>query len=767
MSILGINNIKTEADNKIPDNVGRLVNPEDVRETIKTVAESSFNRITDFYAIGLKPYFPARPYLAEEATIYNSGGGPQIFVANKSTTGTFKPADWDLVSDTHFRGSYISLVALQTALPTASIGDTAHVNAGVGVNAELYLWDSEEGWVLSGSVGGVTSFNSRVGAVIPQSGDYTTNEVAEGANLYYTSARFNTAFSGKTTTDLAEGTNLYYTSARFNAAFSGKTTTDLAEGTNLYYTSGRFDTAFASKITGGAKTIAFSSGTGALSFDTDFTFDTTNKNLALGAKISQVYAETGSASFTLTNGTTAINAGVITYNANTVIKVGDTVTGTGLASFSLVYEIISPTSARLSNHCISANTGVTFTVIPSHVGAYFKYSFTKTPNNQLGAAVIIEATSNDISRGLIVINRDGASSNQVATEIMAKGNHLWLTAPDNVGNLGTTWYLESGSGSGTSQGNFGFGKVVSGTRTSLFQITQGNQMQWAGTSSITSSANLGFQASTQVVVGKSNATVTPTSGNTRYMLVGIENTTSASYYWNPTTGSATLEMVLIQPNVTQSGSATGGVSLLKLSPVVGGIASGGYLRGFESDINDGTGTRHQLYLSGTANSYINSTQTGFGTLSPSTGSLVDFYSTTRAVCLTSLTSSTIATLSTIRDGAIAYQNDGTKGFYGRVNGAWVSIGGATPLRASKACTAEDGGTISAWSGTTDYTYTFTVTGAAVGQNVIINLDNAMASAISTNSFWPFAWVSAANTVKVRVRVATYVALSGNITIAVI
>lgn len=78
---------------------------------------------------------------------------------------------------------------------------------------------------------------------------FSTTDLAEGANLYYTSARFNTAFSGKTTTDLAEGTNLYYTAARFNTAFAGKTTSDLSEGTNLYYTAARFNTAFAAKST--------------------------------------------------------------------------------------------------------------------------------------------------------------------------------------------------------------------------------------------------------------------------------------------------------------------------------------------------------------------------------------------------------------------------------------------------------------------------------------------------------------------------------------
>ena len=70
----------------------------------------------------------------------------------------------------------------------------------------------------------------------------TTTNLSEGTNLYYTQARFDTAFTAKSTTDLGEGTNLYYTQARFDTAFTAKTTDDLGEGsTNLYYTDARVD----------------------------------------------------------------------------------------------------------------------------------------------------------------------------------------------------------------------------------------------------------------------------------------------------------------------------------------------------------------------------------------------------------------------------------------------------------------------------------------------------------------------------------------------
>ena len=69
----------------------------------------------------------------------------------------------------------------------------------------------------------------------------TTSDIAEGSNLYYTDARFDTRLATKTTSDVSEGSNLYYTDARFDTRLATKTTSDVSEGTNLYYTDARAD----------------------------------------------------------------------------------------------------------------------------------------------------------------------------------------------------------------------------------------------------------------------------------------------------------------------------------------------------------------------------------------------------------------------------------------------------------------------------------------------------------------------------------------------
>lgn len=67
--------------------------------------------------------------------------------------------DWQKTSEfgQYFLGKYTSLVALETAHPTAFDGAYAIIDAGIGTNAIEYLWDEEEGWVQGGGSDEVTT----------------------------------------------------------------------------------------------------------------------------------------------------------------------------------------------------------------------------------------------------------------------------------------------------------------------------------------------------------------------------------------------------------------------------------------------------------------------------------------------------------------------------------------------------------------------------------------------------------------------------------
>jgi hypothetical protein len=171
--------------------------------------------------------------------------------------------------------------------------DTDDLDEGV---TNLYFSNSRARLALSVTAGTGISYNNTTGvfnlAAIPNASlsnssitinsqsvalggsvTLTTTNIAEGTNLYWTDARFDSRFGTKTTTNLAEGTNLYYTQARFNSALAAKTTTDLAEGTNLYYTDARARLALSSSATG----LSYANNSGIFSLTAGYAIPTTVK----------------------------------------------------------------------------------------------------------------------------------------------------------------------------------------------------------------------------------------------------------------------------------------------------------------------------------------------------------------------------------------------------------------------------------------------------------------------------------------------------------
>lgn len=125
-----------------------------------------------------------------------------------------------------------------------------------------------------------------------------TLAVPENTNLYYTAARFNTAFSGKTTTDLAEGTNLYFTTARAQAAISGTLPISVVSGvvsisqasgsSNGYLSSTDWNTFNSKQAALNGTGFVKISGT-TISYDNS-TYLTTIEGITAGGELSGTYA---------------------------------------------------------------------------------------------------------------------------------------------------------------------------------------------------------------------------------------------------------------------------------------------------------------------------------------------------------------------------------------------------------------------------------------------------------------------------------------------
>ena len=163
-------------------------------------------------------------------------------------------------------GGTAGTVTLNVAVDDSSIeidSDALQVKASGITNA-----------MLAGSIANAKLTNSSVtinSNALSLGGTLTldTDDIGEGSsNLYYTQARFDSAFTAKSTSDLSEGTNLYYTDARFDTRLGTKDTGDLSEGTNLYYTDARARASISEDST----QLSYNSTTGVLSFtqgDTD------------------------------------------------------------------------------------------------------------------------------------------------------------------------------------------------------------------------------------------------------------------------------------------------------------------------------------------------------------------------------------------------------------------------------------------------------------------------------------------------------------------
>ena len=112
---------------------------------------------------------------------WNASSGVAVILNKPTALSQFsQDSTHRLVSDTekntwnsnsHFRGKYLTLAALQAAIPTANDGDYAEVDAGAGSSVQLYVYDAQDGWIGS-SAGAFTSVNGKSGPVIQL---YTTD----------------------------------------------------------------------------------------------------------------------------------------------------------------------------------------------------------------------------------------------------------------------------------------------------------------------------------------------------------------------------------------------------------------------------------------------------------------------------------------------------------------------------------------------------------------------------------------------------------------
>ena len=250
----------------------------------------------------------------------------------------------------------------------------------------------------------ILSYNSSTGVFTWNTP--TTTKIAEGTNLYYTTARANTDFdtrlATKTTTNLAEGTNLYYTTARANTDFdtrlATKTTTNLAEGTNQYFTTAR-----ARQSLSAGTGISYDSGTGVItntSINTDTTYTINASTTAGGANLNLAGSDS------TTDSVKFLGSGATTITRTDA----DTITVSSTDANTTYTQNISSTTGGANLNLVGSDSTTDTVKFASGTGVTVAYTDANTATVSIGQSV---ATSDDVTFGSVII--DGVITLNTAT----------------------------------------------------------------------------------------------------------------------------------------------------------------------------------------------------------------------------------------------------------------------------------------------------------------------------------------------------------------
>jgi hypothetical protein len=340
-------------------------------------------------------------------------GGDGSFTYD-NTTGTFSYTGPSAAQvRAHFSaGTGISLtdgaISINDSVATKTYADTAASNAVTSL--------------IDSAPGTLNTLNELAAALNDDANFATTVTTAIGTKLNTTdfTSTADTWLGTKSTTNLAEGTNLYYTTARQNTDFdtrlATKSTTNLTEGTNQYFTQARARESISIVDNNGAGSFAYNNTTGVLTY-------TGPTNTEIRNAFS---AGTG---ITITDGVVATTITQYTDTlARNAISVSD-VGGDGSLSYSNgVITYTGPSASEVRAH-FSAGTGITLTngSIATTITQY------TDADAQDAISVVDNGGDGSLSYNAGVISYTGPSASEVRAHFSA-GTGITLTN----GSIATT-----------------------------------------------------------------------------------------------------------------------------------------------------------------------------------------------------------------------------------------------------------------------------------------------------------------------------------------
>lgn len=184
-------------------------------------------------------------------------GTDPIYFTQFSGAGTYL-AGYGLYLDGNTFTANANVLASLTDLSTSVSTHSGLITGVHGVSGNV-VGTSDTQTLSNKTLGSSVSLGADIDAVntytIVNLQEPTSNQ--DAATKFYVDdaiSGVSNTISGLSTDDIAEGNNLYFTNARAEAAVSNLDTDDLAEGNNLYFTNARAEAAMVTPLTTGTQT---------------------------------------------------------------------------------------------------------------------------------------------------------------------------------------------------------------------------------------------------------------------------------------------------------------------------------------------------------------------------------------------------------------------------------------------------------------------------------------------------------------------------------
>ena len=239
--------------------LGDTTSTQTIRGMFSSGGDLTYDSATGNFTFDVEQVYTKSNFDSDLGAALDGGTG----ITYDSATDTISITNTNVVGGTY--GS-------ATQIPVFRVNDQGQLDSAGSIavaGVSSFSFDSANGNVSIGTADGNTFLTTIT--LDP----YTTTDLTEGSNLYYTTTRadsdFDVRLATKTTDNVTEGTNLYYTTARWDAQLATKDLDDIAEGsTNLYYTTARADSDAKNSVsvtdTGGDGSLSYNAGTGVFTY---------------------------------------------------------------------------------------------------------------------------------------------------------------------------------------------------------------------------------------------------------------------------------------------------------------------------------------------------------------------------------------------------------------------------------------------------------------------------------------------------------------------